>query len=100
LDKGPFGRSNRIFYALLLPGLFGLVIPVGNRKRTLRGVRLLSLAALLALSTLWMPACGGGGSSGTSNPGTPAGTSSVTVTATTGGTSALTHTTTVTLTVQ
>jgi len=98
LDRSPFGRHGGIFYAMLLPGVFGLLITRGNRKRELRGTRLLSLIAVLALSTLWMPACGGG-SSKPSNPGTPAGTSSVTVTATTGGTSALTHTTTVTLTV-
>lgn len=99
LDRSPFGRHGGIFYAMLLPGVFGLLITTGNRKRGLRGARLLSLVAVLALSTLWMPACGGG-SSKPSNPGTPAGTSSVIVTATTGGTSALTHTTTVTLTVQ
>jgi len=99
LDRSPFGRHGGVFYAVLLPGVFGLLIITGNRKRGLRGARLLSLIAVLALSTFWMPACGGG-SSKPSNPGTPAGTSSVTVTATTGGTSALTHTTTVSLTVQ
>jgi len=99
LDKPPFGRHGGIFYALLLPGVFGLLITAGNRKRGLRGARLLSIIAVLVLSTIWMPACGGG-SSKPSNPGTPAGTSSVTVTATTGGTSALSHTTTVSLTVQ
>jgi hypothetical protein len=99
LDRSPFGRHGGIFYAMLLPGFLGLLIATGNRKRRLRGARLLSLIAVLALSTLWMPACGGS-SSAPSNPGTPAGTSSVTVTATTGGTSALTHTTTVSLTVQ
>jgi subtilase family serine protease len=98
LDRGPLGRSRGLFYALLLPGFLGLV-SVGNRKRTLRGMRLLSFIAVLALSALWMPACGGG--SGTqSNPGTPTGTSTVTVTATTGGTSALTHPVTITLSVQ
>jgi len=102
LDKGPLGRSRGIFYALLLPGFLGLVVSAGNRKRTLRGVRLLSLIAVLALSTLWMPACGGGSSSSStqSNPGTPTGTSTVTVTATTGGTGALTHPVTITLTVK
>jgi hypothetical protein len=79
-----------MFYAMLLPGFLGLLIATGNRKRGLRGARLLSLIAVLALSTLWMPACGGG-SSKPSNPGTPAGTSSVTVTATSGGTSPLTR---------
>jgi subtilase family serine protease len=99
LDKTPFGRGRGIFYALLLPGFLGLMVSAGNRKRRLRGVRLLGLIAVLALSTLWMPACGGG-SSAVSNPGTPAGTSSVVVTATTGGTSALSHPVTVMFTVQ
>jgi subtilase family serine protease len=98
LDKSPLGRSRRLFYALLLPGFLGLVVSAGSRKRTRRSMPLLSLIAILALSTLWMPACGGGSSSGgTSNPGTPAGTSSVTVTATAGS---LTHSAPVTLTIQ
>jgi subtilase family serine protease len=98
LEKDRFGRRSGIFYALLLPGFLGLLIS-GNRKRGLRGSRLLCLIAVLALSTLWMPACGG--SSKPSNPGTPAGTSTVTVTAaTTTGTPLLSHNVTVTLTVQ
>jgi subtilase family serine protease len=96
LDKSPLGRSRGLFYALLLPGFLGLVVSAGSRKRTLRGLRLLSLIAVLALSTFWMPACGGS-SGGPSNPGTPAGTSTVTVTATAGS---LSHPVTLTLTVQ
>lgn len=98
LDKGPLGHSRGLFYALLLPGLLGLVVSAGSRKRTLRGARLLGLLAVLAIFTFWMPACGGGGGSSTqSNPGTPAGTSTVTVTATAGS---LNHTVPVTLTIQ
>jgi subtilase family serine protease len=101
LDKAPLGRGRVIFYALLLPGFSGLVLLTGNRKRTWRGARLLSVIVVLALSVLWMPACGGGSSNTPpSNPGTPAGTSSVIVTATSGGTAALSHQITVTLTVQ
>jgi subtilase family serine protease len=99
LDRGPLGRSRGLFYALLLPGFLGLVLAAGNHKRTRRAMRLLSFIAVLALSTLWMPACGGG-SSTPRNPGTPAGTSSVTVTATSAGTPALMHQITITLTVQ
>src|ERR1700685_995923 len=98
LDQNPFGHHGGIFYAVLLPGFLGLVISAGNRKRRLRGVRLLSLVAVLALSTVWMPACGGS-SGGPSNPGTPAGTSTVTVTAATSG-GTLSHPVTITLTVQ
>jgi pseudomonalisin len=97
MDKSPVGRSKGLFYALLLPGLLGLVVSAGSRKRTLRGLRLLSLIAVLALSTLWMPGCGGGSSSGPSNPGTPTGTNSVTVTATAGS---LSHKENITLTIQ
>jgi subtilase family serine protease len=98
LDKSPVRRSRGIFYALLLPGMLGLVVSAGNRKRRLSVVRVLSLVAVLGLSTLWMPACGG--SSTPRNPGTPTGTSTVTVTATTAGTTALTHNVPITLTVQ
>jgi pseudomonalisin len=97
MDKSPVGRSKGLFYALLLPGLLGLVVSAGSRKRTLRGLRLLSLIAVLALSTLWMPGCGGGSSSGPSNPGTPTGTNSVTVTVTAGS---LSHKENITLTIQ
>jgi subtilase family serine protease len=96
MDKGPLGRSRTLFYALLLPGFLRLVVSAGSRKQTRRGLRLLSFIALLALSALWMPACGGG-SSTPSNPGTPAGTSTVTVTATAGSFS---HKANITLTIQ
>ncbi len=100
LDKDPFGHRHMLLYALLLPGFLGLVVAAGNRKRTSRGARLLSFIAVLALSVLWMPGCGGGGNSTPSNPGTPAGSSTVTVTATSAGTPAISHPITITLTVQ
>jgi hypothetical protein len=84
LNRSPFGGSNGIFYALLLPGVLGLMVSAGNRKRRWRGG--MGLVVVLAL-TLWAPGCGGGssgGGGGTNNPGTPAGTTSVTVTATAG----------------
>jgi subtilase family serine protease len=79
----PLG-GRRIFYALLLPGLFGIVFAVGSRTR---GLRLLSLIVVLGFSTLWLGSCGGGSSSNTNppNPGTPQGTYTVTIGATTGG---------------
>ena len=80
-------------------GISGTANSDGKSQARIARCAFVEPIAVLALSTLWMPACGGG-SSKPSNPGTPAGTSSVTVTATTGGTSALTHTTTVSLTVQ
>jgi subtilase family serine protease len=96
----PLG-GKRIFYALLLPGLFGIFFLSGPRTR---GIRLLSLMVVLGCSTLWLGACGGGGSSSTPpNNGTPTGTYAVTITASTsvptGGT-ALTFTLPLTLNVQ
>jgi hypothetical protein len=101
LLQHPFGRSS-VFFATLVPGLLGLVMLKGNRKRTWRGLRLMSLLAILTLSTLWMPACGGGSSSGTpSNPGTPVGTTpNVMVSATTGGTTPLANPVAITVVVQ
>jgi Pro-kumamolisin, activation domain len=96
----PFGR-NPIFYAVLLPGLFGIAFV----RPRMRNLRLLGLMMVLGLSTLWLGACGGGNkSSGTGpsslqNGGTPPGNYSVTINATTGGAVPLTNTLTVTLAV-
>jgi len=96
--KRPFGHGSGLFYAMLLPGVMGLVLPA--RKRSLRG--LVILLAILAVLVLWMPACGGGGGGGSNtNPGTPTGSSNVTITASTAGTGSLvSHAVTVTLSVQ
>lgn len=86
----PLSRGSRIFYALLLPGLFGVVFVAGSRTR---GLRLLTLIVVLGFSTLWLGACGGGSSTNTQpkNPGTPTGTYTVTIGATTGGASSITN---------
>jgi subtilase family serine protease len=84
--RPPLERGTRIFYAMLLPGLFGIVFAAGSRNR---GLRLLSLIMVLGFSTLWLGSCGGSGGGGTktvTNPGTPAGSYVVTINATTGGT--------------
>ena len=83
--RPPLERGSRIFYAMLLPGLFGIMFAAGSRTR---GVRLLGLIVVLGFSTLWLGSCGGSGGGGTTvppNPGTPAGTYTVTINATTGG---------------
>lgn len=86
--RPPFGGS-RFFYALLLPGLFGVVFVAGSRTR---GMRLLTLIVVLGFSTLWMGACGGNSTNtNPTNPGTPKGTYTVTIGATTGGASAITN---------
>ncbi|MGC1451456.1 MAG: hypothetical protein WA830_15610, partial [Candidatus Sulfotelmatobacter sp.] len=82
------GGNTRIFYAALLPGLFGIMFTVGSRRRSLGGMRLLGLIVVLGFSTLWLGSCGN--SSSATNPGTPKGTSTVTVNATTGGSAPIT----------
>lgn len=94
-------RFSRFSYALLFPGLLGVVVTtVGNRKRLWPSMRWFGVLAVLA-GMLWLPACGGSSSSGSGsgNGGTPTGNSKVTITAATSG-SALSHATTITLTVQ
>lgn len=95
----PLKDRSGIFYAMLLPGFFGVVLISSPRRR--QGARWLFLAMLLCATTLWLPACGGGssGSQKTSDPGTPVGAKTVTVTATTSGSSQLSHKVTFTLTV-
>lgn len=92
----PLGRS-RIFYALLLPGLFGVV---WARPRW-RGLRMFGLIAALAFSTLWLGACGGSKNTNSSlqNTGTPAGNYSITISGTTGGASPIANNVTVILAV-
>jgi subtilase family serine protease len=92
----PFG-GRRIFYAMLLPGLFGIVFAAGSRSR---GARLLCLIVVLGFSTLWMGACGGSSNNVQKNPGTPPGMYPVTINATTGGTNPLTFSLPITLNVQ
>lgn len=95
----PLDRGSRIFYAVLLPGLFGIVFTLGSRKRSLGGVRMLGLIAVLAFSTLWMASCSGTSNSSIKNPGTPTGSSNVIVNATTGGSAPITSSFHFTLTV-
>ncbi len=93
----PMDRGGRIFYAVLLPGLLGIFLTFGSRKRSLGGMRMLGLILVLGCATLWTASCGGSSSSSTpKDPGTPTGTSTVTVNATTSGSSPITANPTVT----
>ena len=92
--RPPLGRGSRIFYALLLPGMFGLALAGGSRTRA---ARLLGLIVVLGFSALSLSSCGS--SSSQKNSGTTPGTYSVVVTATTGGTNPLTNSFSVSLTV-
>jgi subtilase family serine protease len=84
--QGPMDRASKIFYAVLFPGLFGILLTPVSRRRS--GQRMLTLIAVLGLSTLWISSCGG--TSSTKDPGTPTGSFPVTVNATTGGSAPLT----------
>ena len=81
----PLHRGSRIFYAMLLPGLLGIVVTAGSRRRVTAGVRVLGLILVLGFSTIWMASCGGSSNGSNRNPGTPVGSSTVTVKATTSG---------------
>jgi subtilase family serine protease len=80
----PSNRGTPIFYAALLPSLLGIMFTAGSRRRSLRGMRFLGLIIALGFSTLWLASCGGGGSNGTKDPGTPKGPYTITVNATSG----------------
>ncbi len=77
-------RANepRIYYAVLLgSGLpFGIFFVGASRRRRWNILALMMLLALIVA----VPACGGGGSSHHQDPGTPAGTYTITVSATAG----------------
>jgi hypothetical protein len=94
-------KEHRYYYAVLLGGglpLAGIFLIGAPRRR--RWSTLLGLMLLMAFLVV-VPGCGGGGSSGgqqqQQNPGTPAGTYNVTVTATAGS---LSESGTLVLTVQ
>jgi uncharacterized repeat protein (TIGR03803 family) len=94
-DPGAPG-SNGLRTMLALAGLFVGLLSLRRMRR--RGLRLVSLMAFAVL--MGIAGCGGHTTHST-NPGTPAGTYTVTVNASSGsGSLALTHTTTLKLTVQ
>ncbi len=95
----PFSRRGGVFYALLVPGLLGILITAGQRKPSARGMRLVGLIVVLGFSTLWLGACGGRTSSN-KDPGTTKGTYTVKLSATSGGTNPINNSTQVTLIVQ
>jgi len=83
--RRPLDHSSRIFYALLLPGLFGILLTAGSHKRSLRGMRMLGLTMVLGVSTMWLGSCGGGSSpTPVHDPGTPKSSYAIKVTGTSG----------------
>jgi Pro-kumamolisin, activation domain len=95
----PFERGNRIFYALWLPGLLGIVLTVTPRKPPLGATRMLALIFALGLGALGMASCSGTNGGGNTVTGTPAGSYAITVSATTGGAAAISNSVKFTLTV-
>jgi subtilase family serine protease len=98
---GPEFKGGTVFYALLIPGLLGVTLLSGkDNKRRLSRAHLLALTIGLVWVSLWVPACGGGGaSSPPPEPGTPAGSTTVSVAAVgSGGTPS--HSVQLTLTVK
>jgi len=96
--RRPMDRSRNVFFASLFPALLGIVFTVGSVRRG--KLRLLGLTLLLAFLMMWIASCGGSSGSGNTNPGTPTGTYTITVSATTGGANPVTGQTTFTLNVQ
>ncbi len=93
---GPSPSSHFLNYALLVP-LLGMIFSIATRRKQARlRSRVCSTWALLLL-TAGLSSCGS--SSKMANPGTPVGTSTVTVTASTSGTGAINHATALTITV-
>ena len=97
--QNPLVRGTELFYAVLFPGMLGIVVTVSKRRRSLGPARVLTLIALLGVSAVWMTSCGGSSSSN-KNPGTPMGNYPITVNATTGGASPIQNSYKFTLSVQ
>ena len=98
-----FGGTS-LFYAAFLPGLLSILIGNKKYKKRLPGSTRILVLACLMFSTVWWSACGNSDTSssrsGNSNPGTPVGSSNITVTATSSGTNPITKQVAIALTVQ
>jgi uncharacterized repeat protein (TIGR03803 family) len=94
--RGPRSSSHYLNYALLLP-FVGMIFGIAaRRKQACLGSRAYSICAL-ALLAVSLASCGS--SSRPANSGTPAGSSTVTLTASTSGTGANNHTAALTITI-
>lgn len=97
----PEFRGGGLFYALLLPGLLGVMwLPLANRKNSFRIARSLGQIVGLTCLLMWLSSCGGTSTPPIPpNPGTPAGNTTVTIVAAGAG-GAPSHAVTITLTVK
>lgn len=96
IPHSPLGQQQRLFFALIVPGLLTLGPARRGKRWFARGVGGMLMVLLFGLAIIGLNACGGG-SSGGGGGGTPVGTYSVTVTATASG---LSHSSPLTLVVK
>jgi subtilase family serine protease len=92
----PLDRGSPVLYALLLPGIFGMMFILGGRRRWLRGM---GMVLVVGVSTLWLGSCGGSNNSSGGTAGTTTGNYTITVQATTGGSAPISSSYQFTLTV-
>jgi len=96
-DWPPLTKLRLIFLLVFALALLAILLRFRNAaKLPGRGLALAPALALALMILAWVGGCGGGGGGGQHNPGTPKGTSTLTVTGTSGGVS---HTLNLTLTV-
>jgi hypothetical protein len=95
--REPMGSYQHPIYAVLLPVLVALFGFSARRRRGRGGLQLLGVLILL-VAALGLTSCNGGNSV-TGNPGTPPGTSMVSVSASTNGAGAISHAATLTITI-
>jgi hypothetical protein len=91
----PMPSSQRPAYALLFPVLAMIFGIAARRRQVPYGLQLLGVLMLLMLAS-GLASCGGGSAG---NPGTPLGTSMVSVSASSSGGGAISHTATLTITI-
>jgi hypothetical protein len=95
--RGPMGSYQHPIYAVLLPVLAALFGFSARRGRARGSLQLLGVLILLVAAS-GLTSCNGGNSV-TGNPGTPLGTSAVSVSASTNGAGAINHAATLTITI-
>jgi uncharacterized repeat protein (TIGR03803 family) len=94
--RGPGSSSHYPTYVLLIPCLGMIFSIAARRKRAHRGLRVFGMLALVVLAA-GLTSCGGSSNAG--NPGTPAGTSTITVMGSTSGSGAINQTATLKITI-
>jgi hypothetical protein len=94
--RRPGSSSHYPTYVLLIPCLGMIFSIAARRKRAHRGLRVFGMLALVVLAA-GLTSCGGSSNAG--NPGTPAGTSTITVMGSTSGSGAINQTATLKITI-